>query len=86
MHGRMHPNYGLATILLAHDPLSPSAYPVITHTHPVAGLKLWLLAYSQQSILCVHKVWCAHTCTCILWCVCVCVCGFIHFPSDANVP
>ena len=33
MHGRMHPNLGLATILLAHDPLSSLAYPM-SHPHP----------------------------------------------------
>ena len=34
MHGRMHP---IITILLAHDPLSSLAYPMITHGPPVAG-------------------------------------------------
>ena len=37
MHGQMHPNLGLATILLAHDSLSSLAYPMITHTSLVAG-------------------------------------------------
>ena len=37
MHGRRHPNQGLATILLAHDPLSSLAYSTITHTSLVAG-------------------------------------------------
>ena len=32
--GRMHPNLGRAIILLAHDPLSSLAYPMITHTPP----------------------------------------------------
>ena len=36
MHGRMHPNKCHITILLAHDPLSSSAYLVITYTPPVA--------------------------------------------------
>ena len=31
------PQLSLATILVAHDPLSSSAYPMITHAHPVAG-------------------------------------------------
>ena len=32
MHGRMHHNWGLATVLFPHD-LSSSAYPMITYTH-----------------------------------------------------
>ena len=36
MHGRLHPNYGLVTSLLVHDPLSSLAYPMITHTPMVA--------------------------------------------------
>ena len=37
MHGRMHPNSGLVTVLLAHDPLSSLAYPMITHNPVVAS-------------------------------------------------
>ena len=37
MHGRMHPNQGLVTVLLVHDPLSSLAYPMITHTPLVAS-------------------------------------------------
>ena len=37
VHGRMYPNLCYVTILLAHDPLSSSAYPVIAYTHPVAN-------------------------------------------------
>ena len=37
MHGRMHPNEGLVTVLLAHDPLSSLAYPMISHTPLVAS-------------------------------------------------
>ena len=33
----VHEMHGLATILLAHDPLSLLAYSMITHTPPVAG-------------------------------------------------
>lgn len=37
MLGWMHPNYmyGLVTILLDHDPLPQSVYPMITQTYPV---------------------------------------------------
>ena len=37
MHGRMHPNLGLATILLAHDPLSSLTYRRILYVPHVAG-------------------------------------------------
>ena len=39
VHGRMHPNKGLATVcfFLAYDPLSALAYPMITHTPLVAS-------------------------------------------------
>ena len=37
MHGRMHPSQGLATILLASDPISSLAYTMITHTSLVAS-------------------------------------------------
>ena len=37
MHGRMHPNEGLVTVSLVHDPLSSLAYPMITHTPLAAG-------------------------------------------------
>ena len=36
LHGRMHHKYCQITILLAHNPLSSSAYPMITHPPPVA--------------------------------------------------
>ena len=35
----MHSKQGLATFLLAHDALSSLAYPMITHTPPVASYK-----------------------------------------------
>ena len=37
MHGRMHPKWGHVIILLVHDPLLSSTYPMIIHTHHVAG-------------------------------------------------
>ena len=37
LHGQMYPIYGIATILLAHNPLSSLACPMITHTPPVAS-------------------------------------------------
>ena len=54
MHGRMHPSYGLATILLAHDPLSSLTYPRIPHAPHIASnlpMKCWLLGNGQQSTL-----------------------------------
>ena len=39
MHGQMHPNLGLVTVLLAHDLLSSLAYPMIIHT--------WQFAYKN---------------------------------------
>ena len=49
MHGRMHPNWGLATILLAHDPLSSLAYPRIIHTPLAVGnLPIKTLVARQQ--------------------------------------
>ena len=33
----MHPNYGIATILLAYDPLSSLTYRRIPHSSHVAG-------------------------------------------------
>ena len=50
----MHPNYGLATILLAHDQLSSLTYPRIPHAPHVAGnlpIKLWLLGNDQQVVI-----------------------------------
>ena len=49
MHGRMHPNYGLATILLAHDPLSSSTYPRIPHV--ASNLPIKTLVARQQPTL-----------------------------------
>ena len=41
--------YGTNNILLAHDFLSSSAYPVITHSPPVAGnLLIEILVVKQQ--------------------------------------
>ena len=37
MHGRMHHNHCQITNLLAHDPLSSLAYPMMTHTLPLAS-------------------------------------------------
>ena len=34
---RMHPNYCQITILLVVDPFSSSAYPMMTHPHPIAS-------------------------------------------------
>ena len=39
MLGQTHPNYGLATILLAHDPLSSLVYPMTTK--PIKSLVAW---------------------------------------------
>ena len=59
MHGRMHPNLGHVTILFAHELFfSPSAYPMITHTYPVARnfpIKTWLLGDSKQGIIVVTQ-------------------------------
>ena len=53
MHGQMHPNYCQITILLAHVPLSSSAYIMMIHPSPRRqfALKLWLLNNCQQSIV-----------------------------------
>ena len=48
LHGQMHPSKGLATILLAHDPLSSLAYPMITHTPLVAGNFLIKTSVARQ--------------------------------------
>ena len=37
VHGRMHRNNYQITILLVVDPLSSSAYPMMTHPSPVPG-------------------------------------------------
>ena len=37
MRGQMDPNYGLAMILLANDPLSSSTYPMIIYIPPATG-------------------------------------------------
>ena len=37
IQGWLYPKKGLATVLLAHDPLSSSAYPMITHTTLIAS-------------------------------------------------
>ena len=37
MNGRMYPNLCHVTVLFAHDPLSSSAYPMITNTYQVTG-------------------------------------------------
>ena len=52
MHGQIQ---GLATILLAHDPLSALAYSVITHTPPIAGnlsTKTLVAMYICMYVLC----------------------------------
>ena len=55
MHGQMHPNQRLTAILLAHDPLSSLANPVISYV-PFLQLaiclqKFWLLSNGQQIII-----------------------------------
>ena len=51
MYGLMHHNHCQITILLAHDDLSSSAYPMVTHTPAVADnlpIKSKLLGNCQQ--------------------------------------
>ena len=58
MHGRMYPNLCHVTVLFAHDPLSSSAYPMITNTYHVASnlpiktlVARQLLVYRARPIL-----------------------------------
>ena len=61
MHGRMHHNHCQITNLLAHDPLSSLAYPMLTHTPPLAGYLLikTLVARQQPTNICTSLVVCA---------------------------
>ena len=48
MHSQLH---RLVTILFAHDPLSLSAYPMVTYTHLVAGnlpIKQQIITYIPE--------------------------------------
>ena len=50
MHGRMHPNYWLITILLVVDLCSLLAYFMMNQLLPIAGklpINLWLLSNYQ---------------------------------------
>ena len=60
MHGLMHPNnlgQTLATILLAHDSLSLSAYPTITHM-PLVYSRYHIGIKYQSTPLSEPEVWC----------------------------
>ena len=37
MHGQMHHSHYQITVLLAHDPLSSSSYPKMTHPHSLVN-------------------------------------------------
>ena len=49
MHGRVHPNYCLITILLAHDPFHHQPTHMITHTPPVTDPYKTLVARQQPT-------------------------------------
>ena len=86
MHGCMHPNQSHKTKLFAVNlPLSlfTCSYPTVSSTHPVTGIKLWLLGNGKQVTV--------HVCLQMYGFACLCagppmtfcigdVCMYIHVP------
>ena len=52
----MHPNWGLATSLLAHDPLSSLAYPSYDHPHPPLVASKFPMETRRWPIIIRHAV------------------------------